>query len=104
VSIAVYTIEPTGRSMRFAQMRSRYGRASGPVTSNFANGVMSNSAALERVARCSAPSIGDQKREAHGSRVSHSSPVSSGRFASNHCGRSHPAPVTNSAPSPVCRS
>ena len=97
--------EPTGRSIRFANTRSSTTSASGPATSNFANGVMSNNPAASRVARCSAPTTGDHCSAAHPDRRAHScvTPATSGRFASNHCGRSHPAPVKNTAPCATCR-
>jgi hypothetical protein len=103
VSIEVYTMDPTGRSIRFAATRSRNSTASGPLTHSFTNGVMSNIATRSRVARCSTPTAGDQFAPAQGSRRSHSAPGRRDAFGSNHCGRSHPALEKNSAPSDRCR-
>ena len=106
VSIAVYTTVPTGRSIRFAQIRSRNASAPGPSTRSFTYGVMSNRAA--RLARGQVLGPHDRRPlprgpARRGAPTRASRPSTSGRFAANNCGRSQPAPVKNSAPSSTCR-
>ena len=96
-SIDVYVIAPTSRAPSLSQRCSRKAGAPSPETSIFAKLVSSKSAAVSRVAPCSAPIAGDQSRPAQPRGRNDSSPRAV--FGSNQFGRSQPDFSPNTAPS-----
>ena len=100
-SSCVYVTEPTGRSTSFAHSHWSSSSEPGPETSILANDVSSNSAAVVRVARASAPIAGLQISPAQprGRSASRSAAVSPAPFGSNQFGRSHDDFSPNDAPS-----
>ena len=93
-------ILPGSRATRFAVSRSRKAAASGPETSSLAKEDSSNSAAVSRQARASAPIAGDQWRPAQPRGRSDSSPAAA--LASYQLTRSQPAFSPNAAPCAAC--
>jgi hypothetical protein len=97
LSIDVYVTAPTWRATRLSQRFSRKSAAPEPATSILANDVSSKSAAVSRVARCSAPIAGDQWRPAQPRGRNDSSPPVA--FDSNQLARSQPDFSPKAAPS-----
>ena len=94
-------IFPISRATRFAVSPSRKAAAPAPDTSSFANEDSSNSAAVARHARASAPIAGDQWRPAQPRGRSASSPAAS--FTAYQFTRSQPDFSPNTAPCPRCQ-
>ena len=97
----MYTTVPTGRSIRFAQSRSRNASAPGPSTSSFENDDWSKSAIPSRAARASTSIAGDQFAPAQPRGRSDSSPPAA--FDSYQLTRSQPPFSPNDAPSATWR-
>ena len=101
LSIWEYVTVPGGRSIRFAQIRSRNAGAPGPETSIFEKLDSSNSPARSRVAMCSTGIAVDQCSPAHPrGRRSSWEPSS---FETNQFARSHPDFSPKTAPCSASR-